>query len=308
MAAQKINKLNSFFEVKNVSIRKEEALITLAIFSNTPSNTNVGLRFYIEDQTGHSLLSPTFYWVDRYSNTTNENVWTGNEDVNLHKEVVFKIDITNQNRSKFVDLRWVRDIKFVIKADSVGNSLTITLGEVLLVSESIQLISNIVPIPLILDIDIKSFDTDDSDRSLEELAVSIYYDYGIESDFNYVNKNIEYKFQLLNYRNLRAFDQRTLTENGTLDQSNKLGIIKYKFTSLKLRSPFLVSVIVLDKQGNHLANYIKLYRPVKPKNKTYVNYNGTIKEVRYIYSNFTEDNAWSLDQLNENANSVFVSD
>jgi hypothetical protein len=310
MAAQKINKLNTFFEVKNISIKKEEAIITILLYSNSPQNSNVGLRFYLEDEKTKAvdLLSPTFYWVDRYTiNLNEENVWTGNEDVNLFKEIVFKIDITNQNRSTFNNLRWIRDFRFLIKSDSVTNASLYTTGEILLRSENVKLISSLVPIPQIKHLDIRCFDTDDTDRSLEEIAVSIYYDYGIESDFNYINKNIEYKFQLLNYRNLKPFDQRVLSENGTLDQSSKLGVIKYTFTGLKTRTPVLVNVIVTDKQGNHLANYIKLYTPIKPKNKVYVKFNGVVKEVTYIYSNFTEDKVWSDDSIFGNQNSVFVS-
>lgn len=311
MAAQKINKLNTYFEIKEVVIKKEEALITIKLFSNKPNNFNIGLRFYIEEEPSKnvSLLSPTFYWADRYTVNLNEtNVWSGNEDVNFFKEINFKIDITNQNRSSFINLRWVRDFRFLIKADSIlQNNAGISAGEILLRSDKVQLVSGLVPIPTIKHIDIKCFDTDDTDRSLEEIAVGIYYDYGIESDFNYVNKNVEYKFQLLNYRNLKPFDQKILTENGEFDQSMKLGLIKYKFTGLKSRTPILVSIIVTDKQGNPLANYIKLFTPIKPKNRIFVMYNGVVKDVTMIYSNFTEDQAWSNESIFGNANNVFVS-
>jgi hypothetical protein len=101
---------------------------------------------------------------------------------------------------------------------------------------------------------------------------------------------------------MRPFHSITLVENGLYDESLKLGVLKCTFTNQKLRLPILVDVKIKNVSGKTILNYTKLYKPTVPKNKVYVKFNGVIKEVSSIYSNYldgidaNEDNFFSNEQ------------
>ena len=311
MAAQKIKGLSTYCDIKNVSINREEAVLNIVLFSNQANTSRVGLRFYLldEDTKQITLISNNYYWVERFEFIASEaNQWEGNIDVNLYKEIQFKLDITNQNRAEFKEQRWVRNLKVLIKADAIYGEVQLTEGETVYTSEPISLVSSLVNVPDIKHIDIKSFDTDSSNKDIEELAIKIYYDYGIESDFNYTNKNIEYHFKIVNPKNLRTINRKVLVENGTNDQSLKLGVLKYTFTNQRLRYPILVNVSIRDVKGKIIKDYTKLFKPVVPKNKVYTKFNGLIKEVTAVYTNFKGDNEPFDDNLYFNTEGFYIKD
>jgi hypothetical protein len=81
-------------------------------------------------------------------------------------------------------------------------------------------------------------------------------------------------------------------------------VLKYTFTSLKLRTPIIVSISIRDLKGNIIKGYNKLYIPSVPKNKVYVKFNGVIKEVEVMFSNFTETSNYNIDRLYLNNGTV----
>jgi hypothetical protein len=103
---------------------------------------------------------------------------------------------------------------------------------------------------------------------------------------------------------MRVFHSLELSENGSFDESLKLGVLKCTFTNqkVKLRLPILVDVQIKNVSGKTISNYTKLYKPTVPKNKVYVKFNGVIKEVSSVYSNYidgvdaNEDNFYSNEQ------------
>jgi hypothetical protein len=332
MAAQKVKGLSTYCEIKDVSITQQEAIIKILMFSNQENNVTFGLKFFLldEETKREELINNNTYWVERFqpSFETNGNV-ENNIDINLFKELYFKIDITDKNRSIFLTDRWIRNVRLIIKASTIiiAEELKPTNcdsysdcifqvtkvvkkeenepSETLYTSELLNLVSGLVVVPDIKQISIKSINSD-LDVNIEELVVSIYYDYGIENDFNYNNENIQYFFRLINPKTLRVIkeSQKILTENGLFDQDLKLGVLKYTFTSLKIRTPIIVNISIRDLKGNVIKAYNKFYIPSVPKNKVYVKFNGVIKEVDVIFTNYKEDTIVNIDKLYVNNGTV----
>lgn len=308
MAAQKVKGLSTYCEIKDVSITQQEAIIKILMFSNQENNVTFGLKFFLldEETEREELINNNTYWVERFqpSFETNGNV-ENNIDINLFKELYFKIDITDKNRSNFLVNRWLRNIRILIKAETIIGNSNVQTNEVVFKSEKLSLVSSLVIVPDIKQISIKSINTD-LDVNIEELMVSIYYDYGIENDFNYNNENIQYFFRLINPKTLRVIkeSQKILTENGLFDQDLKLGVLKYTFTSLKIRTPIIVNISIRDLKGNVIKAYNKFYIPSVPKNKVYVKFNGVIKEVDVIFTNYKEDTTVNIDKLYVNNGTV----
>jgi hypothetical protein len=308
MAAQKVKGLSTYCEIKDVSITQQEAIIKILMFSNQENNVTFGLKFFLldEETEREELINNNTYWVERFqpSFETNGNV-ENNIDINLFKELYFKIDITDKNRSNFLVNRWLRNIRILIKAETIIGNSNVQTNEVVFKSEKLSLVSGLVIVPDIKQISIKSINSD-LDVNIEELMVSIYYDYGIENDFNYNNQNIQYFFRLINPKTLRVIkeSQKILTENGLFDEDLKLGVLKYTFTSLKIRTPIIVNISIRDLKGNVIKAYNKFYIPSVPKNKVYVKFNGVIKEVDVIFTNYKEDTIVNIDKLYVNNGTV----
>jgi hypothetical protein len=309
MPAQKLKGLSTYCEIKDVSITQQDATIKVLLFSNQENNVIFGLQFYIldEDKQTEELINTNTYWVEKFqpSFESNNNI-QNNIDINLFKELLFKVDITDKNRGSFQVDRWIRNVRILIKAEVIIGTSTVNTGDIVYRSENISLVSGIVIVPDLKQISIKSINTDGNLSDVEELLVSIYYNYGIENDFNYNNKNIQYFFRLINPKTFKVItgSQKILTENGTFDQDSKLGVLKYTFTSLKLRTPIIVSISIRDLKGNIIKAYNKLYIPSVPKNKVYVKFNGVIKEVEVMFSNFTETSNYNIDRLYLNNGTV----
>ena len=286
MAATKIKGLSTYCEIKDVAISKEEATLKVVFFSNQENAVRFGLRFYIEDLDLEtvSLLSGKYYWVDRFQSESNENQWESNIDINLYKEVILKINIRNNNLATFKDERWYRNIRLLIKADEVVGSSTINEGDIVWYSENINLVSNKIKIPDIKHVEINCFDIEnDADKQIEEVAVIVYYDYGLETDFNYINSNIQYHFKLINPYVMRTINKKILVENGTYDEDERVGILKYTFDSLKLRRPVLVNITVRDLKGKEIKSYTKQFVPFIPKSRVYIKDNNQTVKVNATF-------------------------
>jgi len=286
MAATKIKGLSTYCEIKDVAISKEEATLKVVFFSNQENAVRFGLRFYIEDLDLEtvSLLSGKYYWVDRFQSESNENQWESNIDINLYKEVILKINIRNNNLATFKDERWYRNIRLLIKADEVVGSSTINEEDIVWYSENINLVSNKIKIPDIKHVEINCFDIEnDADKQIEEVAVIVYYDYGLETDFNYINSNIQYHFKLINPYVMRTINKKILVENGTYDEDERVGILKYTFDSLKLRRPVLVNITVRDLKGKEIKSYTKQFVPFIPKSRVYIKDNNQTVKVNATF-------------------------
>jgi len=286
MAATKIKGVATYCEIKDVAISKEEATLKVVFFSNQENAVRFGLRFYIEDLDLEtvSLLSGKYYWVDRFQSEANENQWESNIDINLYKEVILKINIRNNNLATLKDERWYRNIRILIKADEVVGSSTINEGDIVWYSENINLVSNKIKIPDIKHVEINCFDIEnDADKQIEEVAVIVYYDYGLETDFNYINSNIQYHFKLINPYVMRTINKKILVENGAYDEDERIGILKYTFDSQKLRRPVLVNITIRDLKGKEIKSYTKQFVPFIPKSRVYIKDNNQTVKVNATF-------------------------
>jgi hypothetical protein len=286
MAATKIKGVATYCEIKDVAISKEEATLKVVFFSNQENAVRFGLRFYIEDLDLKTiaLVSSKYYWVDRFESSLNENQSDSNIDINLFKEIILKINIRNNNLSTFTDERWYRNIRLLIKADNIEGVSTILEGDTVWFSETINLVSNRIKIPDIKHVEINCFDIEnDVDKQIEEVAVIVYYDYGVETDFNYVNSNIQYHFKLINPYVMRTINKKILIENGTYDEDERIGIIKYTFTSQKLRRPVLVNITIRDLKGKEIKSFTKQFVPFIPKSRVYIKDNNQSVKVNTTF-------------------------
>jgi hypothetical protein len=286
MAATKIKGVSTYCEIKDVAISKEEATLKVLFFSNQENTVRFGLRFYIEDLDLKtiSLLSPKYYWVDRFQADSNDNQWESNIDINLYKEVIIKIDIRNNNLSTFTNERWYRNVRLLIKADDIIGTSAIVEGETVWFSQNLNFVSNKIKIPDIKHVEINCFDiVDDPDKQLEEVAVIVYYDYGPETDFNYINSNIQYHFKLINPYVMRTINKKILIENGVYDQDERVGIIKYTFTNQKLRRPILVNITIRDLKGDEIKSFTKQFVPFIPKSRIYIKEDNTTVKVNATF-------------------------
>ena len=89
MAATKVKGLSTYCEIVELSISKEEAIVKVRFFLNQNNTAQIGLRFYVEDLDLKtiSLLSPKYYWIDKFQSSESSNPWDSNIDVLLFKEV-----------------------------------------------------------------------------------------------------------------------------------------------------------------------------------------------------------------------------
>jgi hypothetical protein len=177
MPAQKLKGLSTYCEIKDVSITQQEATIKVLLFSNQENNVIFGLQFYIldEDKQTEELINTNTYWVEKFqpSFEPNNNI-QNNIDINLFKELLFKVDITDKNRASFQVDRWIRNVRILIKAEAIIGTSTVNTGDIVYRSESISLVSGIVIVPDLKQISIKSINTDGNLSDVEELLVSIY--------------------------------------------------------------------------------------------------------------------------------------
>lgn len=309
MAAQKVRGLSTYCEIKDVSITQQEALVKVLLFSNEENKVTFGLRFYLLDieTNKRELINNNFYWVERFQTSlVGLDAIQNNVDVNLYKEILFKVDITNKNRATFKVNRWIRPVRILIIVEKIfGLSNQVQEGDVVYTSELLNLVSGLVVIPDIKAIDIKSVNLN-NDSNIEEIIVRAFYDYGIENDFNYSNQNIQYHFRIINPRTLKTINRRVLIENGESDESSKLGVLKYTFSGMSLRKPILVNISIRDLKGFIIKDYTRLYIPQVPKNKMFVKFNGLVKEVTSIFSNFVGEGSANIDNLYSNTNGVDV--
>lgn len=299
MAATKVKGLSTYCEIVDLSISKEEAVIKVRFFSNQNNTAQIGLRFYVEDLDLNtvSLLSPKYYWIDKFQSNESANPWDLNVDVLLFKEVILKVNIRNNNLSTFANYHWLRNVRLLLKAEQIyilpsGFTEEEILNSTVWTSEKLQLVSSKVKVPDIDQVIITCVnEIDEPDLQLETIIVTLKYKYGFETDFNYVNDNIQYHFKLINPFVMRNISYQILTENDASDEDGSIGVIKYSFTNLKNRMPLLLDLSIRDVKGNVLKTYSKAFTPVITTNNVYVKYNNQQYKVvaTYISSNNPDD-------------------
>lgn len=178
-----IKNTNANCKIKEVKVTNTTAYITVTFYSHAAAETNKAFQFYIKENQTLTLLNNNFYWIDRNNNYDNN---ISNIDINLYKDIILEVDITNQNQSSMQDNRWIRDIQLVLKDTTTNENAWF--------SETLNLISKEIELPSIENLD---FITDSS----YNLTVKFKYVYDSQQDFNYNNNNL---YTVINIRALHS--------------------------------------------------------------------------------------------------------
>lgn len=174
---------HSYCKIKETKISGLKAYVTLIIYSSAPQtsqdimgNINRVFSFYLRDLNSTQLYRlPPYnnYWIDRNTNYHNDST---SIDVNMYKEIILEIDITNTNQSDMIDNHWVRKCNIVM-IDHTTND------EEAWVSPTLELISKGIKLPTLSNLQITS-------DSYNALHVNFKYTYESQEDFNYINNNL----------------------------------------------------------------------------------------------------------------------
>ena len=136
----------AYCKIKETKVSGLKAYITLVIYSSVPQTTadimgniNRVFSFYLRDLNSTELvrLSHNNYWIDRNNNYNNDS---NNIDINMHREIILEVDITNNNQSEMQEGRWVRRCNIILIDHTTGS-------EEAWVSEDLELISKEIELP-----------------------------------------------------------------------------------------------------------------------------------------------------------------
>ena len=173
----------SYCKIKEIKVSGLRAYVTLVIYSSIPqtSEDNMGnihrvFSFYLKDLNSNELhkLSHNNYWIDRNNNYDNDS---NNIDINMHKEIILEVDITNNNQAEMQDNKWLRRCNIVMIDHT-------TSAEEAWVSEELTLISKEIELPTMSNLKIVT--------GIDNiLAITFKYIYESQADFNYINENLE---------------------------------------------------------------------------------------------------------------------
>ncbi len=173
----------SYCKIKETKVSGLKAYVTLVIYSSVPQtsedilgNIHRVFSFYLRDVGSTELykLSHNNYWIDRNNNYNNDS---NNVDINMHKEIILEIDITNNNQSEMQENKWLRKCNIVMLDHTTGS-------DEVWVSEELVLISKEIELPTLTNLKINT-------SSDNILSVSFKYKYESQEDFNYINENLE---------------------------------------------------------------------------------------------------------------------
>lgn len=240
----------SYCKIKDIKVSGLKAYITLIIYSSVPQtssdvygNVNRVFSFYLRDKDSTELykISNNNYWIDRTHNYSNDS---SNIDIEMYKEIILEVDITNNNQSSMQDARWIRECNIVMIDHT-------TSSEEAWVSEDITLISKEIKLPALSNLHIA---TDSNDI----LGISFKYTYESQEDFNYTNSN------LITFIEIKSIYSNEVLESHELphyfeDSSQSLVI---EFNSLDTYTdPIIVCIYLKNLRGNILKTFSQFFNP-----------------------------------------------
>lgn len=267
----------TYCKVKDIKISGLTAYVTLLVYSSVPQTTPDSFgrtsrvfSFFLKDKNSDEIiqLSRNLYWIDRVNNYENNSI---NVDINMHKEIILEIDITNKNKSQMKDRRWVRNCNILIK--DMSNSSYNTLWT----SEDLELISKEVILPEITNIKT----TIDKNNVLHVIFNKTYES---QEDFNYIDSNLKTVIRTKSIYNNKVIEEFILEDDSKF--INEYGQIEINSFYLKYASPIIIEIQLLNKKKevlysiekfcstqNNLKVFIKLFGDIKQVTTCAVNNN-----------------------------------
>ena len=307
---------NTNCKIKDITITNSTAIINLLFFANLPTVPAKGFKIYLQDKdlNDNSIikddqyersnikqslveLNNNIYWIDNYNY---KDTSLNNVNINKYKEVRLTVDITNNNQSKILENRWVRECYIhLIDIDSQDRKICWS-------SDLLTLISDRLISPRL-----KSFShfeipthTIGSDKLYTiHVLFTLYYE--SELDFNYFNNNFYY------ICNIKQADTGKLLE--TIEQQeDKLPLEKEIVSNNAYYSkPITIEVLIKNKSSETVLKFSKTFIPTKKLSNTYIKTKDGVKKITAVYIKKdmieTEDASW-IAQTNFNNIAIKFSD
>lgn len=259
----------TYCKVKDIKISGITAYVTLLVYSSVPQTTPDSFgrtsrvfSFFLKDKNSNEIiqLSRNLYWIDRVNNYENNSI---NVDINMHKEILLEIDITNKNKSQMKDRRWVRNCNILIK--DMSNSSYSTLW----ISEDLELISKEVILPEITNIKT----TIDKNNILH---VAFNKAYESQEDFNYIDSNLKTIIRTKSIYNNKVIEEFVLEDDSQF--INEYSQIEINSFCSKYTSPIIIEIQLLNKKKEVLYS-IEKFCPIQNNLKVFIKSSGDIKQV-----------------------------
>ena len=246
----------AYCKIKETKVSGLKAYITLVIYSSVPQtsedsmgNTNRVFSFYLRDLNSTELvrLSHNNYWIDRNNNYNNDS---NNIDINMHREIILEIDITNNNQSEMQDGRWVRRCNIILIDHTTGS-------EEAWVSEDLELISKEIELPELIKFSIYK----NSDNYLE---INFKYKYESQEDFSYINSNIYYDLAIKTTYSNETIEHREFysSQDNPINNTDISYISENQYTE-----PVIVCMQIKNLKGETINIENKFFNPIIGSNR-----------------------------------------
>ena len=205
--------------------------------------------FYLRDLTSTELvrLSHNNYWIDRNNNYDNDS---NNIDINLHREIILEIDITNNNQSEMQNGRWVRRCNIILIDHTTGS-------EEAWISEDLELISKEIQLPELTKFTVYK----NSDNYLE---INFKYKYESQEDFSYINSNIYYDLAIKTTYSNETIEHREFysSQDNPISNTDISYISENKYTE-----PVIISMQIKNLKGETINIKNKFFNPIIGSNR-----------------------------------------
>lgn len=270
---------NADCKVLSIDINQTVATVKLLIFATQSTVPAKSFRIALKDLDNETIyyVDNNTYWID-YINVYNNE--TTNIDTKKYKEILFNIDITNQNNGKLQGTRWIRNCYIMLLDQSKISSEQLAWR-----SEDINLISDSFVVP-----EIKNFVVDT--MKTKELKISFTLKYESEKDFDLNNKNLSVQI------NIRSISSDKIIES--LQIENYIAK-EYNYFITRDRYdvgfPVAVQLLITNKIGEVLLEYRKAYCPLEKYSNAFVKTEKGVKRVIAYYVNLEAEGEHEGDWL-----------
>lgn len=246
----------AYCKIKETKVSGLKAYITLVIYSSVPQtsedimgNIHRVFSFYLRDLNSTELvrLSHNNYWIDRNNNYDNDS---NNIDINLHREIILEVDITNNNQSEMQDGRWVRRCNIILIDHTTGS-------EEAWVSEDLELISKEIELPKLTKFSIYK-------NSNNYLEINFKYKYESQEDFSYINSNIYYDLAIKTTYSNETIEHREFysSQNNPINNTDISYISENQYTE-----PVIVCMQIKNLKGETISIENKFFNPLINSNR-----------------------------------------
>lgn len=246
----------AYCKIKETKVSGLKAYITLVIYSSVPQitadimgNINRVFSFYLRDLNSTELvrLSHNNYWIDRNNNYNNDS---NNIDINMHREIILEVDITNNNQSEMQEGRWVRRCNIILIDHTTGS-------EEAWVSEDLELISKEIELPELTKFSVYK----NSDNYLE---INFKYKYESQEDFSYINSNIYYDLAIKTTYSNETIEHREFysSQDNPINNTDISYISENQYTE-----PVIVCMQIKNLKGETINIENKFFNPIIGSNR-----------------------------------------